>query len=100
MIDAERHALIRGRIIKMLAKEYPNGMDLALLRRCLANINIPLSSKDLYAYVTYLKEVGYLGIEVKKWGDESLEYAKATTRGLNFIDDRLTEPDPGVMRDE
>jgi hypothetical protein len=87
--------------LAIIAKEYPEGIDLVLLRRVLANINVPLTHKEIYGYVIYLRDVGYVTTkEVDVDGDElwDILYVTATTKGLNFIDGILTDPDPGVLR--
>jgi hypothetical protein len=100
-IDAERHAVIKGRIMGILVREYPNGMDMALLRKVLSNININLTHKDLYGYIVYLRDIGYLSTkEVDTDKDDlwDILYVTATTRGINFYDGVLKDPDPGVIR--
>jgi hypothetical protein len=102
--DVERHRYNKGRILALLAKEYPKGVDIVILRKVLANLNIALSHKELCAYVTYLEEVGYVKVcrtDLNENGREDYDeilFAVCTATGLNFCDGVLQEPDPGVMR--
>jgi hypothetical protein len=100
-LDAERHAVIKGRIMGILVREYPNGIDMVLLRKVLSNININLTPKELYAYIVYLRDIGYAvtkEVDIDKDDIWDILYVTATTRGINFYDGVLPEPDPGVLR--
>jgi hypothetical protein len=73
---------------------------MALLRKVLSNINISLTHKDLYGYIVYLKEIGYIStkeVDVDKDDLWDILYVTATTKGLNFHDG-VIPPDPGVLR--
>jgi hypothetical protein len=100
--EVERHRYNKGRILQLLAKEYPNGLDIVILRRVLANLNIALSHRDICAYVAYLEQIGYAAVTRADLNDNGREefdeilFVVCTTKGLNFIDGLLPAPDPGV----
>ena len=91
-IETERRNRIRGLIIKILAPDYPNPLDSAIIRRALADFGYPVDEDSLKSYLAYLQERGLVRIEERKFG---IHLNFITADGLNLLDG-LTEPDPGV----
>lgn len=100
-IDATKHAVTKGRILKLISGEYPGGVDFIVLQQVLHNINIRIGRSVLRGYLAYLEQIGYVTLnwqEDEDRGEKYITFAASTPKGLNFCDGLLAEPDPGVTR--
>src|SRR5207237_9328282 len=61
--DSLKHDLRRGEIIWVLKQDYPHLVTFRHLQLSLRDRNIPVSEKDLEAYLSYLEESQYVRCE-------------------------------------
>ena len=92
-----KHDLRRGEIIWVLKQDYPHLVTLRHLQLALRDRNIPLSSRDLAAYLSYLEEGGFVRCEHRydeETAHDRILAAALTAKGLLLLDKKIS--DPGV----
>lgn len=89
-----KHNRIRKLILEILSPDYPNSLDLLIIRQTLSNMGYPMLENDLAAYLAYLKERGYVSVEDRKGYNITL--AAITADGLDVLDGRSTDRGVGV----
>ena len=91
---ALKHDLRRGEIIWVLKQDYPHLVTFRHLQLALRDRNIPLSTKDLESYLSYLEERGYVRC-VRRYdeaeSEERILAAALTARGILLLDKKLTD---------
>ena len=94
---ALKHDLRRGEIIWVLKQDYPHLVTLRHLQLALRDRNIPVATRDLTGYLSYLEEGGFIRCE-RRWDEDSAQdrilAAALTARGLLLLDKKIQ--DPGV----
>ncbi len=85
---------IRYWILNILSPAYPNPVDFLLLRKTLSNFGFAMSDRDLCAFVSYLKERGY--VTITEHEAYRLRMVAITADGLDCLDGR--RQDSGVSR--
>lgn len=88
--SADRHAMARYWVLRVLAKQYPNPLDIHVLRRAVADLGFPLGLQDLSVYVAYLAEKGFARTEEREEFD--LKMITCTADGLDAVDGRIAAP--------
>lgn len=89
---------IRGRILKILEINYPEGVSDRLVNLTLNDISLSVSPGVLAGYLEYLAEKGYVTnheIDSKDLG-MTLRVAKLTAKGKDLLEGSI-EDDPGVF---
>ena len=94
---ALKHDLRRGEIIWVLKQDYPHLVTLRHLQLALRDRNIPVATRDLTSYLSYLEEGGFIRSE-HRWDEDAAEdrvlAAALTAKGLLLLDKKIE--DPGV----
>jgi predicted AAA+ superfamily ATPase len=96
MVDlkSETHSRIRGHILRLLSKYYPNFIDVVTLQGALDILGYPVPRDTLDSYTAYLEEIGALRLRIKKFGNMKTSQVMITVHGLKMVDGR--ESDSGV----
>jgi hypothetical protein len=90
--DSLKHDYRRGEIIWVLKQDYPHAVTARHLQLALRDRNIPLASRDLAIYLSYLEEAGF--IRCKRHFDEELAReeiltATLTAKGMLLFDRKI-----------
>ena len=95
--DALKHDYRRGEIIWVLKQDYPHLVTFRMLQLALRDNNVPIGWKDLYSYLSYLEETGYVRCEHFFNESEAADWisgAALTAKGMQLFNRKIS--DPGV----
>ncbi len=96
-LELLRHDTRRGEIIRILKQDYPHPIPFRVIQLALRDGNYPIGQRDLFTYLTYLEEGGYIRCVHGYDENESQDLiiaAALTNKGLQLHDRRIS--DPGV----
>lgn len=92
-----KHDVRRGEIIWLLKADYPHLVTFRMIKLALRDRNVPLSDADLFSYLSYLEEAGFIRCKREYNEGESQEFIAAaalSVRGMLLYDRKIS--DPGV----
>jgi hypothetical protein len=77
---------------------YPQPAGDRLISEILTDVQYMISPAEVSGLLTYLKEKGYITLEVAKFPEYDItrNIAKLTPRGMDLIEGNI-DPDPGVI---
>lgn len=90
-IDSEKNKRIRAAILEILKTQYPEALDMKVLRFSLDNLGYPMPEDALSAHLNYLEEKGLLKVKTKKGYGFRFSYALLTARGWDLLDGNIME---------
>jgi len=84
----ERYRRIRGAILKLLAHEHPEHIDIKVLHFLLDDLGYTMTEEELMSHLVYLAEPPgeCIRIETRKSTGVRINMVVITRRGLNLID--------------
>lgn len=92
--DALKHDYRRGEIIWVLKQDYPHDVTARELQLALRDRNIPLATRDLAIYLSYLEEAGYVRCK-RKFDEEAARdqilTAALTAKGMLLFDRKIAD---------
>lgn len=90
-LAAEKNKRIRAAILEILKTEYPQAIDIKVLRFSLDNLGYPMPEGDLRAHLKYLEEKSLMSVQTKKGYGFRLSYVSLTAKGWDFLDGNIKE---------
>lgn len=97
MAQNHEYRLQRGRILKILYKAFPDGVNGGLLRLTLLQMAFYISTGILRGHCDYLAGKGY--VEIHNTPGEEDYIVKLTPKGIDLLESNI-EPDPGIETGE
>jgi hypothetical protein len=92
--DSLKHDYRRGEIIWVLKQDYPHAVTCRHLQLALRDRNIPLASRDLSMYLSYLEEAGFIRC-ARKFDEEqardTILTAALTAKGMLLFDHKIAD---------
>lgn len=93
-IKATESKRVRGWVMRLLEKSYPEGVELSDLAAGLITV-CEVERGALPSYVAYLEEKGYVTTNTATVFGERVTIAKLTAKGKDLLEQSIL-PDPGV----
>ena len=88
---AQKNKRLRTAILGLLKTEYPDSLDIKILRFSLDAIGYTLREADLSAHLRYLEEKGLIRQTTKKGYGFSISFVSLTARGWDLLDGSIKE---------
>lgn len=91
-MEAARNKKVRGWIVRILERAYPDGLEENTLLKQLNDLGYSVTSRDMRASLTYLKEDGFVD-NPKFNGFDALsnEFYKLTTKGIDLAEKTIAD---------
>lgn len=82
----ERYRRIRGAILKLLAHEHPNPIDVKVLHFLLDDLGYTITEEELDSHLVYLAEKDCVRMEKRKSTGVEIRMVVVAPKGLDVLD--------------
>lgn len=82
----ERYRRIRGWILRFLAEEHPNSVEISTIHYLLDDLKYSISREECESHIIYLSEKSFVRKDIRKLNDKEIIMAMITPGGLDLLD--------------
>lgn len=90
-VSTKRYGRIRGRVLRLLAREHPGTLDAKVLVAVLSDLGYEMDGKECAGHLHYLAEKGYVNRIERKAAGMKIEMVSLTAKGLDLMDGLIVD---------